>query len=259
VNETSLNLAKNRLNEWMTTTLKEKTDAAQKQVSSPTLMSTLSTPAIITSSSTNRDYSGIGKVTLGTTWYWDNVESDSAHDYFFTQSYLQTNPGVAISGYQQYRNYNPKIEIDPGYSGVYPSLSGVFVQDAEPGTTSGHSTIGLSLTSSGGVSLGWTTVIPDSSVTLTNPSGYKYRWTEMFSNYYGADATSLFIFKPGVLSISSQSSSRNGNTYTLSRVMADCQNAFDILIDGLPYPAPTGTNSWGHLLNVRYNGGYLPS
>jgi hypothetical protein len=217
----------------------------------------LSQPAIITSSSTSRDYSGTGRVTLGTTWYWDNLETDNSHDYFFTQSYLQSNPGVAISGYQPYRNYNPKIEIDPGYSGTYPSLPGVYVQDATPGTTSGSSTIGVSLSSSS-ASLGWSTAIPNSQVTLNNPSGYKYRWAEMFS-YYGSEASSLFIFKPGVLSISTQSSSRNGNTYTVSRVMADCQDGFVLLIDGIPTKAPTGTNYWGHLLKVRYSGGYTPA
>jgi hypothetical protein len=241
----------------MSTTLKEKAETTAKALTNPALKKAmLSQPAIITTSSTSRDYSDVGRVTLGTTWYWDNQETDRSHDYFFTQSYLQSNPGIAVSGYQPYRNFNPKIEIDPGYSGTYPILPGVYLQDATPGTTSGSTTIGLSLSSSS-ASLGWSTAIPHSQVTLTNSSGYKYRWTEDFY-YYGSEATSLFIFRSGVLSINSQSSSRNGNTYTVSGVLADCQDGFVNIIDGIPNKAPTGTNSWGHLLKVRYRGGYTP-
>jgi len=257
-NDTAFVKAKERLTEWSNTILKEKTEAANSKANSLAPTATNALPAIITTSQTSREYSGVGRVILSTTWYWDNVETDSNNDYFYTQSYLQTNPGIAISGFEPYKNYNPKIEIDPGYSYTYSHMPGAAVIDAEPGTTTGSTTIGISLSSGKSLTLGWSTSIPDSSVSLTNPSGLKYRWTENF-NWWGSNANTLFIFRPGVLSTSSQTSSRNGSTYVVSRVTADCENGFMKIVDGIPYISPTGTNYWGHLLNVRWSNGYISS
>ncbi|WP_148222173.1 hypothetical protein [Methanolacinia petrolearia] len=202
-----------------------------------------------------KNYPDIGKAQLITTWYWDNQETNSNQDYFFTKTTLATDPGIDISGYDIYQNYHFNIEINSDYSlGSYQHLPNVAVSQNNPQTTTGFTTLGLSLGTSS-CSLGWSTTIPDSSVILHHSSGNIYNWDEEFTHYTNC-ARSHFEFTPGQESVCSQSSARGGSTYIISRVKADVSNGWAKINDGILCFAPSGTNAWGHYCKVRWNGDY---
>lgn len=212
-------------------------------------------PMAIHTATISRTYSNIGRAYLTTTWYWDNQETNSNQDYFFTKTTLRTDPGIDISGYEPYKNYLFNVEINSDYSlGSYQHLPGVHVSQNNPQTTSGYTTIGLSL-GTGSCSLGWSTAIPDTHVELHLPSGNIYNWDEEFS-FWASCAATTFEFTPGQNSYCTQSSARNGNTYIVSRVKADVSKGWVKMEDGILHTSPTGTNTWGHYCKVQWNGGY---
>lgn len=239
---------------WIDGPLKSKTDKSLKR-GSIELLSYGPTP--IHTATISRTYTGIGRAYLTTTWYWDNQETNSNQDYFFTKTTLRTDPGIDISGYEPYRNYQFNVEIDSDYSvpGYYQHLPGVYVSQNNPQTTNGYTTVGLSL-GTGGCMLQWSTAIPDTRVELHHPYGNTYNWDEEF-NFWASCAGTTFEFTPGQQSYCSQSSARDGSTYVISRAMADVSNGWVKIYDGLPYLAPSGTNSWGHLCKVKWSGGYV--
>lgn len=80
-------------------------------------------PMAIHTATISRTYSNIGRAYLTTTWYWDNQETNSNQDYFFTKTTLRTDPGIDISGYEPYKNYLFNVEINSDYSlGSYQHL-----------------------------------------------------------------------------------------------------------------------------------------
>ncbi|SDJ84797.1 hypothetical protein [Methanoculleus thermophilus] len=239
---------------WIDGPLKSKTAESLKEGSFG-LLSYGPTP--IHTATISRTYTGVGRAYLTTTWYWDNQETNSNQDYFFTKTTLRTDPGIDISGYEPYRNYQFNVEIDSDYSvpGYYQHLPGVYVSQNNPQTTTGYTTVGLSL-GTGGCVLQWSTAIPDTRVELHHPYGNTYNWDEEF-NLWASCAATTFEFTPGQQSYCSQSSARDGSTYVISRAMADVSNGWEKIVDGIVYFAPSGTNAWGHLCKVKWSGGYV--
>ena len=149
--------------------------------------------------------------------------------------------------------------IDPGYSGLcgnaprLPGSSGA--EEIPTGTRSGQS-VTCSLSSSS-VGLSWTTTVPDTSLVFTRPSGKINKWVGKF-NAGGNMAGQTFSSKAGVRIVSSQSESRNGNTYTISKNTVDAYNAF---ADGV-YSSVYGPTTERYLpqeLYIRWsNGQYDP-
>ncbi|WP_214041042.1 hypothetical protein [Methanoculleus sp.] len=243
-----------RANAWIDGPLKSKTTESLKEGSFG-LLSYGPTP--IHTATISRTYTGVGRAYLTTTWYWDNQETNSNQDYFFTKTTLRTDPGIDISGYEPYRNYQFNVEIDSDYSvpGYYQHLPGVYVSQNNPQTTTGYTTVSLSL-GTGGCVLQWSTAIPDTRVELHHPYGNTYNWDEEF-NFWASCAGTTFEFTPGQQSYCTQSSARDGSTYVISRAMADVSNGWEKIVDGIVYFAPSGTNSWGHLCKVKWSGGYV--
>ena len=149
------------------------------------------------------------------------------------------------------------MEIDSDYSvqGYYQHLPDVYVSQNNPQTTTGYTTVGLSL-GTGGCALQWSTAIPDTRVELHHPDGNTYYWREEFALFAGCAATT-FEFTPGQHSYCSQPSARDGSTYIISRAKADVSDGWVKIVDGIPYFAPSGLNAWGHLCKVRWSGGYV--
>ncbi|MDN7011845.1 hypothetical protein FGW20_02055 [Methanoculleus sp. FWC-SCC3] len=250
----SLEEVSSRADAWIDGPLKSKT--AESLIESDIgLLSYGPTP--IHTATISRTYTWIGRAYLTTTWYWDNQETNSNLDYFFTKTTLRTDPGFDISGYDPYVNCRFDVEIDSDYSvpGYYQHLPNVCVSQNNPQTTTGYTTVGLSL-GTGGCALQWSTAIPDTRVELHHPDGNTYYWHEEFGFFAGCAATT-FEFTPGQHSYCSQPSARDGSTYIISRAMADVSNGWVKIVDGVPYFAPSGTNSWGHLCKVKWSGGYV--
>jgi len=239
---------------WIDGLLKNKTEESFKE-GDIGLLSYGPTP--IHTATISRTYTGVGRAYLTTTWYWDNQETNSNQDYFFTKTTLRTDPGIDISGYEPYRNAQFDVEIDSDYSvpGYYQHLPNVQVCQNNPQTTNGYTTVEFSL-GTGGCALQWSTAIPDTHVELHNLGANTLYWHEEFSLFAGCAATT-FEFTPGQHSYCSQPSARDGSTYVVSRVMADVSDGWLKIVDGIAYFAPSGTNSWGHLCKVKWSGGYV--
>jgi|GEM_PF-2401370 len=212
-------------------------------------------PELVQEHTTSRDYPGIGRARLTTSWFRDNQEDLDTKDFFYTKTALRTVPGIELSGYEPYRNHCPSVEIDSAYSlgSLYEHLPGACVKDADPQTTASETSFGISL---GYWNCRLSSLIPDHGVERHNPSWEKFVWDETFS-FWSSCASSSFDFKPGVYAKCTQSSARDGNTYVISRVTADCEEAWAIIDDGILSPAPLGNNYWGHIAKVRWNNGYV--
>ncbi|MBP2132395.1 hypothetical protein J2128_000316 [Methanomicrobium sp. W14] len=253
-NETySSKKASTNIDNWINGPLNVKTLESFKELKT----SSSSGPHQIHTSRISRNYPGVGNAQLISSWYWDNLETNSDQDYFFTKTILRTDPGIIVSGYEPYKNFQFNVEINSDYSlGSYQHLPSVFVSQNNPQTTTGYTNMGLSL-NSGGCSLEWTTEIPDRCVEFNHLSGNKFSWDEEFRS--GTDcAEHSFEFSPGQESVCSQAPARDGNTYIISRVKADVSNGWTIFKNGVPGYAPSGTNAWGHYCKVRWTGnGYV--
>ncbi len=180
---------------WIDGPLKNKTEESLKE-GDIGLLSYGPTP--IHTATISRTYTGVGRAYLTTTWYWDNQETNSNQDYFFTKTTLRTDPGIDISGYEPYRNAQFDVEIDSDYSvpGYYQHLPNVQVIQNDPQTTNGYTTVGLSL-GTGGCALQWSTAIPSTHVELHNLGGNTLYWHEEFFLLAGCAATT-FEFTPRV-------------------------------------------------------------
>jgi hypothetical protein len=249
----SLEEISSRVDSWIEGPLKSATIESLKE---DYLGSRSFGPTSIHTATISRTYTGIGRAYLTTTWYWDNQETNANQDYFFTKTTMRTDPGIDISGYGPYRNYLFNVEIDSDYSlSPYQHLPSVCVSQNNPQTTTGYTTVGLSL-GTGSCTLGWSTAIPDTRVELHHPYGNVYNWNEEF-NFWAVCAGTTFEFTPGQHSYCSQSSARDGSTYIISRVKADVSNGWAKIQDGILYLGPSGTNAWGHYCKVRWSGGYV--
>jgi len=250
----SLEEISSRADAWIDGPLKSKTDKSLKRGNTELLSYG---PDPIHTATISRTYTGIGQAALTTTWYWDNQETNPEQDYFFTLTTLETNPGIDIPGYEAYRNQQFDVEINSDYSdpGYYQHLPNVYVCQNNPQTTTGYTIVGLSL-GFGECALQWSTPIPDTYVELHNPGGNTRYWHEEF-NFWAACSATTFEFLPGQHSYCSQPSARDGSTYVVSRVKADVSDGWGKIVDGILYLAPSGTNSWGHLCEVKWSGGYV--
>lgn len=249
----SMEEVSSRVDAWIDGPLKSKTDTVL-QKNAYELLSSEADP--IHTATISRTYTGIGRAELTTTWYWDDQENNNEQDYFFTKTAFKTDPGVDLSGYEPYLNYHFNVEIDSDYSlGSYQHLPEVHVIQSEPPTTTGYTTVGITL-GGGSCTLGWSTDIPDNRVVLHHPSGNTFNWDEEFS-WWASCASSSFRFLPGQSSYCPQSSARNGNTYIISRVVADVSSGWVKIDDGISYFGPTGTNYWGHICKTRWSNGYI--
>ncbi len=252
-NDTTYAAAREGLSEWMNT-VNEKTNVASTSiVSNAAGISSITEPGWISHRATPRDYGAFGKFVIRSDWYWDPVEQNSYQDQFYTTTNIKMTPGIG------YKNDRFTLTIDPGYSdlsGNAPHLpSASSAEETPTGTSSGQS-VSCSLSSSS-VGLSWTTDIPDTSLVFTWPSGQISKWDGTF-NRGGNMAEQTFTFKSGVRIVCSQSESRNGNVYTLSKNTVDAYNAFADGVYSSIY-GPTTNRYIPQELYIRWqNGEYKP-
>lgn len=236
-NDAAYAAAEDGLNEWMTTVHEKTIAAGTSIISNAAEVSSISEPGLLSSLRTSKDYGICGKIDLYSTWYWDPIEQNRYQDQFYATSEITMTPGKVTHG-NSYKNHKFTLTIDPGYSDLSrnaPHLPGAVTTSPAPtGTSSGHSvTCSLRLSRNGALS--WTTDIPDTSLVFTNPSGKTQKWEGTF-NSLGTMAGQTFIFQAGVIIESTQSTSRNGNVYTLSKNTVDAYHAFS---EGLVSFGPT--------------------
>ena len=232
--------AKAGLHEWMYSA-DEKTNAASASIiSSAAGLASVAEPGWISSMETARDYGKWGSFVLRSDWYWDAAEQNTDQDQFYTTANLEMTPGTG------HKNNRFTLTIDPGYSdlsGNAPHLPGAGTIDSgQPAVWS------LSPSSA---ELSRTTEIPDTSLVFTTPDGKIQKWDGTF-NLLGTMAEQTFRFTAGVHIVSSQSSSRNGNTYTLSKNTVDVYNAF---ADDLFSCGPAAERYIPQELCIRWNNG----
>ncbi|HJH26991.1 MAG TPA: hypothetical protein C5S37_09545 [Methanophagales archaeon] len=254
-----------RAEEWKETMLPLKTEAA-------TMAPLNSQPARITTHTTDKEYNkasgyaeDYGYAEITTSWYWDNYESDNDHDYFYAKSVVDTDPGYHLyqSGWQ---NNEFRITHDWLYTigGSTPHLPDVNMVEHPPTTTSGETTVGITISSEAmasesggsigvGAALHWFTKIPEWKVLDdSHPGSELGGWKEVFR--YGSDcAKHNYQFKPGSDAYCTQSTARNGNTYVVSCSKISCEDGWK---KGSS-TGPSGYNAFGHFCSVRWNNGYV--
>lgn len=256
-NDAAYAAAEEGLNEWMTTVHEKTIAAGASIISNAAGVSSLSEPGWISSKQTEMDYGTFGKIKLHSKWYWDPIEQNSYQDQFYVTSEIMMTPGKVTHG-NSYKNHKFTLTIDPGYSdlsGNAPHLPGAVTTSPAPTGTSSGQSVTCSLSSSRDVELSWTTDIPDTSLVFTNPSGNTQKWDGTFSSF-GTMAGQTFVFQAGVIIESTQSTSRNGNVYTLSKNTVDAYNAFS---EGLVSFGPTTNRYIPQELYIQWkNGEYKP-
>ncbi|MDE2522130.1 MAG: hypothetical protein O0X93_03075 [Methanocorpusculum sp.] len=238
------------LQEWLHAVDELTKNAADSIVSRAAETEPVADSGWISSRGDIRDYGEFGKVGLHSAWYWDSGEQD--HDWFYTMSEITMTPGT-VTRNNFYKNHRFTLTIDPGYSnpgGNAPHLPGVSISGSAPaGGRDGQPAVCVLR------SLSWITDIPDASFAFDCPAGGICKWDGTI-HPFGNQAKQTFIFKAGVQITGSQSESRNGSTYTLSKNTVDVYHGFS---DGLFSSGPDTNCTISQELHIRWHGGKYSS
>ena len=103
---------------------------AQSPFESPSTLTLLSKDILI------RNYSGLGRVCIVTSAYWDDQDSDRGHDYFTLDSHVKITPENGVDGKSvvKTRDVDFSYNCSQNLTGVIP-LTDLWMIDARPGSS----------------------------------------------------------------------------------------------------------------------------
>ncbi|HJK78014.1 hypothetical protein [Methanocorpusculum vombati] len=221
--------ARENLNKWVNTTLKEKTKSASESlVALAADMPPISPPKLIGESYLDYSYKSdktnevYGRIEFTSKWYWDSIEDIPDKDYFFTTSYLKMTPGKYL-GSSDYKNIQFTLKIDANHPTPWtPAIPYVHSNNEQPQGSGSGTQMSCSLSTSS-VGISWVTDVPDTSLVFGRPGDQVSKWDGKFDSH-GNFAKQTFIFQAGE-EISGKEV-RDGKKYVLSENVADLYKSF---------------------------------